>query len=192
MNSALSAIVPVAAALLTGCAASTNSQSASSAVSAPAEATQPDADIVSAGRYSFAGQLSKTQFESMRGTDQVVINCRTQREIDRLDFDQVAILEAGGVVYHHLPMGGADGYSPEAVDAFAAIVRSTDGPILIHCGSGTRARYLYAAYLIRYQNQTPDQAMAAIRELGQGPTSLERLLGERLSLQHTGEPVETQ
>ena len=179
------AALSAAAALMTGCVSATVTTSTSTRPS-PAAAAPADADYFTSGRLTFAGQPSKAQFEALAGTNSIVVNCRTQTEVDRLAYDQVGLLDAAGVDYHHIPMGGAEGYSPEDVDRFAELMRTHDGPILLHCGSGGRVRMLYAAYLIRYQNFTPDQAMDEIALLGQSPSTLERLLGEELSLRHTG------
>lgn len=183
------AILSLGAALLSGCTSTTVSTTTTSQSSSAAVAAAADTDYFTTGRLTFAGQPSKAQFEALAGTNSIVVNCRTQTEVDRLAFDQVGLLDSAGVDYHHIPMGGAEGYSPADVDAFAELMRTHDGPILLHCGSGGRVRMLYAAYLIRYQNFTPDQAMDEIAALGQSPSTLERLLGEELSLQHTGRPL---
>ena len=156
-------------------------------VSAPSDAT-----LHRSGRVILAGQVSPAQFRDLqkRGTYSV-INCRTQREIDRLPFDQAALLGDLGVGYTHLPLGGSDGYSPEDVDAFAEALRAHGGDVLVHCGSGGRVRMLYAAYLVRYEGLSVEEARTRIEPLGQGPSSLERLLGERIRYELTGEPLPT-
>lgn len=164
--------------------------SAEKAGGAPVATVPKDAELHRSGRVILAGQVSPQQFRDLRSRGKYsVINCRTQREIDRLSFDQASLLDELGVGYTHLPLGGSDGYSPEDVEAFAEALRASGGDVLVHCGSGGRVRMLYAAYLVRYEELSVEEARARIEELGQGPSSLERLLGERIRYELTGEPL---
>ena len=168
----------LSAVLFAGCAST----------SAPT-ATSPTAKDLTSSKVTITGQPTRDQFEALENTGTLVINSRTDAERERIDFDQEELLGRINVAYARVPMGGDDGYSPEQVAAFAAVFEAHDGPVLMHCASGGRSRTLYAAYLIEYQGFTPDRAMDAIRTLGQGPSSLERLLGERLSIRRTGQPL---
>lgn len=170
------------AAAVTGCAAPPADDAAAQQETA--------AELHRSGRLIFAGQVTSDQLHELHtvGLD-AVVNCRTQTEMDRLDFDEPALLDALELDYVHLPLGGDDGYSPEDVDAFAAELQRLDGDVLIHCSGGGRVRTLYAAYLVRYEGLTVEQARERLSELGQGPSVLERLLGERLRYELTGEPL---
>lgn len=149
----------------------------------------PTSNALNTSPVTITGQPSPETLRSLEGTGTLVINSRTQSEIDRLDFDQSGILEAANVSYAWVPMGGDAGYTHAQLEAFARAFESHDGPVLMHCASGGRSRTLYAAYLIRYRNFTPDRALDVVRAMGQGPSGLEMLLGERLSIQRTGEPL---
>ncbi len=156
----------------------------------PAAAAPSEATLYRSGRVILAGQLAPEQFRALRTKGPYsVVNCRTQREIDRLAFDQAELLGELGVGYTHLPLGGSDGYSPEDVDAFAEALHAHGGDVLVHCGSGGRVRVLYAAYLVRYEGLSLEAARDRIEELGQKPSSLERLLGERIRYELTGEAL---
>lgn len=157
---------------------------------AQAAAARSDATLYRSGRVILAGQVGAEQFRDLRKRGPYsVINCRTQREVDRLAFDQPGLLDELGVAYTHLPLGGSDGYSPEDVDAFAEALRAHGGDVLVHCSGGGRVRMLYAAYLVRYEGLSVEEARARIEALGQGPSSLERLLGERIRYELTGEAL---
>lgn len=110
-----------------------------------------------------------------------VINLRSRGEVEdpeRTTFDQPAVLRELGVRYEHIPLGGDDGYSPEDVERFDAILREADGDVLVHCASGGRARSMWQAWLISKRGYSAEEADAIARSLGQGPSALERLLGE--------------
>lgn len=175
------AIMSIAAAL-TGCAASAANTTDSSSIRAASVDDLRTTEVYREGRLLFAGQPSREQLLSLAGGGVgTVINLRTQAEMDRLPFDEAALFEAIGVEYIHIPLG-REGYEPATVEAFAEALERSPGDVLIHCGSGGRARTVYAAYLIRRQGLTPGDATKRIRELGQPPSSLERLLGEDLEL----------
>ncbi|MEM7628285.1 MAG: sulfur transferase domain-containing protein [Planctomycetota bacterium] len=110
-----------------------------------------------------------------------VVNLRSRAEVEdpeRVTFDQAGELRTLGARYEHIPLGGADGYSPEDVERFDAILREADGDVLVHCASGGRARSMWQAWLISKRGYSAEEADAIARSLGQGPSALERLLGE--------------
>jgi uncharacterized protein (TIGR01244 family) len=76
-----------------------------------------------------------------------VVNLRSQAETAALSFDPAAEAAARGLRYSAIPMGGADGVSPDIVDQLAEILRDAEGPVVLHCRTGSRAAHAYAAYL---------------------------------------------
>ncbi len=150
-----------------------------------------DAELHRSGRVILSGQVSQSQLHDLQAQGvQAVVNCRTQGEMDGLSFDEPGVLDELSMGYTHLPLGGDDGYSPADVDAFAAALKDHDGDVLVHCSRGGRVRTLYTAYLVRYQGYSVDDARRHVQALGdQGPTSIERLLGERVRYELTGEPL---
>ncbi|MEO1008820.1 MAG: sulfur transferase domain-containing protein [Planctomycetota bacterium] len=140
-------------------------------------------------RWRIAGQPMPSDYalQAQDGTA-LVVNLRTQEEIDRLDFDPAAEAEARGMRYVHLPMGGDIGYDATQVDAFAAAIDGVDGPVLVHCASGGRARHLWAAYLVEHEGLPVGEAMLRMEEVGGNPALMERLLGHRLNYT-IGEPL---
>lgn len=179
--SVTSVSLTLTAALLTGCTATQQPTT-------NLTQTQP----LNNSRVTITGQPTAEQLNNLKGTNTLVINSRTDAESSRIDFNQQELLNQINVDYARVPMGGDNGYTPDQVAAFAAAFEAHDGPVLMHCASGGRSRTLYAAYLIEYKNFSPDRAMDVIRAMGQGPSGLEMLLGERLSIQRTGKALPTE
>ncbi|MGD1915863.1 MAG: beta-lactamase hydrolase domain-containing protein [Phycisphaerales bacterium] len=180
-------LVVLASLALQGCAAS---RSASQAEAADDE-FKP-ITVHSWDRWRIAGQPVPADLDrSARSGTTTVINLRTQAEIDRLDFDPAAETEARGMRYVHIPMGGDDGYTTEQVGALASAMDGVEGPVLLHCASGGRARLLWAAYQIDHEGVPVDEAMLRMQEVGGQPTAMERLLGRRIYYR-LGEPLESE
>lgn len=134
-----------------------------------------------------SGQPDEAELVELR--DQgvtTIINLRSTGEMDRLEraetgaFNEAIVVETAGMEYVHIPLGGDDGYSPEDLEAFAAAIEKPGGRVLVHCGSGGRARSMWAAYLISERGYTPAEAEAVIQTLGDRPSAMERLLGREV------------
>jgi len=110
-----------------------------------------------------------------------VINMRTVEEMKELKFYEDYLLEKAGITYTLIPIGGEDNpYSPEKLAEFAAAMQNNEGKILLHCRSGHRASEMWASYLVKYKNKTPDEALEMVSDLGWWPMPMEALLGEKL------------
>ena len=139
-------------------------------------------------RIILAGQPTVADLAAWRAQGvTTVFNLRTPTEMDDravVPYDEAAQAAALGLDYSHQPIGGkAHPYRPEVLDAFAAAMASSEGPVLLHCGTGVRAGLLYAAYAVKHLGQTPDQAMRDLEPLGLWPLPLEQLTGIELSLE---------
>jgi uncharacterized protein (TIGR01244 family) len=99
-----------------------------------------------------AGQPTERALRELRAQGvATVVNLRSPEEMTRsVTFDEAALVASLGMRYVHLPMRGTPEfpYAPEAVKAFAAAMRETDGKLLLHCTIAWRASHLWAAYLI--------------------------------------------
>ncbi|WP_291844948.1 sulfur transferase domain-containing protein [Maricaulis sp.] len=78
----------------------------------------------------------------------IVINSRTHEETASLPFDMAAAVAARGMHYVEMPIGGSHGAGPALTRALGEILQADDGPVVMHCRSGTRSAHLYAAHLI--------------------------------------------
>ena len=177
-------LLALATCTITGCA--TNAPKQGAAVSAP----EPEpVEVYAWDRWRISAQPGTDDLDriALSGVT-LVINLRTQPEIDRLDFDPEAEAEARDMDYIHIPMGGDDGYTPEQVDALAQAIDGVQGPVLLHCASGGRARTLWAAYQMKYEGVPLSEATRRMQEVGGQPSTLEQLLGHRLECT-LGEPL---
>jgi len=94
----------------------------------------------------------------------VVINSRTQSEMDDLGFNENDQLKRRGMDYGMVEIGKGHDYSPEKLAAFNDLmIANSDKKMVLHCRSGHRSSQLYAAWLIKYQGKTEDEALKIIQ-----------------------------
>jgi uncharacterized protein (TIGR01244 family) len=139
------------------------------------------------GRVFIAGQPDEDAFKRFRDLGvSVVVNLRPDEEMDnrdRVPFDENALLAELELEYIQIPLGGEKHpYTKEAVDRFAEILDSHPGPVLLHCTVAWRASYLWAAYLVLYQDFALEAALARGEAIAISPPPLEGLLGRDLTL----------
>lgn len=142
---------------------------------------KPTTRVHTDGRFHLSGQPDKETLKRLAADGvTTIISCRTDTEMDRLDFDQPAFLEGLGLNYIHIPMGGHDEYAPHQLQRLASALAESDDPVLIHCASGGRARTLWMAYLIRHENIDVNDAIQRSLDMGAKPSSLQRILGTNI------------
>ena len=78
----------------------------------------------------------------------IVINSRSNQETQSLPFDLEAAVTSRGMRYIEMPIGGPHGADPAHTTALIEILANSDGPVVMHCRSGTRSSHIYAAYLM--------------------------------------------
>jgi uncharacterized protein (TIGR01244 family) len=143
------------------------------------------------GEVLIGAQPAAGDFAALRAAGVTrVFNLRTAEEMAGVGFDEAAAASAAGMSYAQSPVGGAAGFTPEVLEAFAREMEAADGKVLLHCASGNRAGNLYAAWLVRYQGKTPDAAFREVAPLGLWPLPMERLLGRPLRIDYA-EPAAT-
>lgn len=160
-------------------------------IAAPAPAPAPpfEARLVRDGGVLIAPQPLAADLEALgaKGVRRV-INLRTPEEMSALGFDAAAVAASNGMAYTLLPIAGNAGFTPAALDAFSAAMAAGEGAVLLHCASGTRAAHLYAAWLVREQGLSPEDAMRRVGPLGLWPLPMERLLDKPLRLDYGEAP----
>ena len=93
-----------------------------------------------------------------------VINTRTEKEMQSLDFDAAGLTHQHGMHHNLIQVGEGHPYTPAKLVEFDALMKQHQGQkMLLHCRSGHRASQLYAAWLIKYQGKTPAEALQAIQ-----------------------------
>lgn len=136
------------------------------------------------GPVLIGGQPAAADFEALRAAGVTrVFNLRTAEEMAAVGFDEAALAAASGMAYAQSPVGGAGGFTPAVLEAFAREMDAADGKLLLHCASGNRAGNLYAAWLVRYRGKTPAEAYREVAPLGLWPLPMERLLGRPLEIE---------
>jgi len=140
--------------------------------------------IYSEGRYHFSAQpdVDTLRDEIKKSGVTTVVNFRRDVEMESVPFDEQLVVEDAGATYVHIPLGGGlgdePGYDPEDVDRLAEVLKDAEGNVLLHCASGGRARTIWTAYLIKHEGLTEEEATRRAQQVGQEPSSLDRLLGK--------------
>jgi len=140
-------------------------------------------------RVIIAGQPTEAELRSLsqRGISSVV-NVRTPEEMKdstEFSFDEAKLVQEKNIAYTNLPIGGEKyPYRPEVLEAFANILKAGTDTVLLHCKSGGRARWLYAAYEVKYLGKSPDEVVRSLERYGGWPLPLEKLSGIPLRLEN--------
>jgi uncharacterized protein (TIGR01244 family) len=139
------------------------------------------------GRVLIGGQPNEAALKAIRDLGvTAVVNLRTPAEMndrERVPFDEAAAVAELGMDYVHIPLGGDDHpYTSQAVEQFAAVLEGHPGPVLLHCTVAWRASYMWAAYLILYQDLPLESALERGEAIAINPPPLEGLLGRPLTL----------
>jgi protein tyrosine phosphatase (PTP) superfamily phosphohydrolase (DUF442 family) len=138
-------------------------------------------------RIIIAGQPTESEIRSLsqRGISHVV-NVRSPEEMNdstQVNFDEAKLVQEIHISYDNLPIGGEKyPYRPEVLEAFAKIMQVSKDSVLLHCKAGGRARWLYAAYEVKYLGKSPDEVMRSLERYGFWPLPLEKLTGIPLSI----------
>lgn len=184
------ALLPI---VMTGCSLDLNvyetadkesSLTSETAQSAAAPKPIEPPTIHTEGRYRFSAQPDKETLRDEITANNVttVINFRRDSEMESVPFDEARIIEDLGADYIHIPLGGGvgdePGYDPEDVDRLAEVLQNSEGNVLLHCASGSRARTIWTAYLIKHEGLSEAEAIERAQRVGQQPSSLDRLLGK--------------
>lgn len=127
------------------------------------------ARFVSVGDDMFiGGQPTEKALRDLRARGvTTVVNLRMPEEMERVGFDEAALVKELGMRYVHIPMRGtpANPYGPKELDTFAAAMASAEGKVLLHCTVAWRASHLWAAYLIRERHVPVATALSQARTI---------------------------
>ncbi len=113
-------------------------------------ARQPRDGVVSGGQPSLE-QLRKAKEAGFV----TVINLRTEGEKGAKKDE----IEGLGFTYRSLPISGDD-VKEESARALWALLEESEGPILLHCGSGNRVGALFALGAFHIEGQSAEEALA--------------------------------
>jgi protein tyrosine phosphatase (PTP) superfamily phosphohydrolase (DUF442 family) len=136
-------------------------------------------------RVIIAGQPTEQEIRSLKSRGILhVFNLRSLEEMKSLNFDEPALLKELGIEYVNVPVSGdLYPYRTEVLDAFASLMEANKDTVLLHCRSGGRARWLYAAYEIKYLKRTPDDVIRSLESIKAWPLPVEQLTGIPLKIE---------
>lgn len=121
------------------------------------------------GRVIVMGQPSEAQLRAFaEDGGRTVINLRTQREIEAMDFDQSALMDELGLRYVWMPMGGSQLDLAKVEEFGDALGFDDEQAVLLHCASGGRASGMWAAHLAVNEGVDDMTAVARGQRVGLG------------------------
>ncbi len=140
-------------------------------------------NLFSDGDIYFAGWPTEQGMRMLaaRGV-RTVIALKTADQIQEArGYDPRALAKALGINLVIIPVR-PDSFRPADVDAFAAALDGSSGPVLVHCGSSNTVGGVWAAYLAGKRGLEVDKALEVGRAAGlkDGPMgdAAERVAGE--------------
>ncbi len=139
------------------------------------------------GRVYIGGQPDEDALRALPGRGiTAVINLRTAGEMgdtNKVPFDEAVLVNNLGMEYVWIPLGDREHpYSPAVVDSFAAALERHPGPVLLHCRSGSRVSYVWAAYLVRHRGWDVSKAYARGEAIGIRRSGFSRLLDKKMKM----------
>jgi uncharacterized protein (TIGR01244 family) len=115
------------------------------------------------------------EFLAAQGYNTVI----STRAPDEIDWDEAAAVEALGLRFVNIPMPGPEVViTDENVAAFDEVMRSGEGRMLLHCGSGNRVAGLWGVWLAEHEDIDPAEALR-LAELA-GMTRMRPVVEQRL------------
>jgi uncharacterized protein (TIGR01244 family) len=133
---------------------------------------------VADGHLFTSGQPSHDQLKQLNKAGIVhVVNLRPKSE---QSWDEQAAIEALGMHYHNIPIGGLNDLTTDNAKALAQLFTAIGAqPSLLHCASGNRVGALVAVMEAELKGKSVDDAIAEGRRWGL--TRLAPLVRDKLS-----------
>ncbi|MGN6527313.1 MAG: beta-lactamase hydrolase domain-containing protein [Burkholderiaceae bacterium] len=108
----------------------------------------------------------------------MVVNLRPAAEM--AGRNEAAEVAGAGMAYVGIPVAGPDAVDADNARRLWTLLKSTPGPVFVHCASGNRAGALLALGAAQSGGMAPEAALEFGRKAGLG--SLEPVVRERLGL----------
>lgn len=147
----------------------------------PALAAAPAFPELRPGLHA-GGQPSAAQLRELAGQGVTTVIDLRQPGEDR-GFDETAVAESLGLRYVRIPVADADDLQAANVRAVYNALQQSQGPVLLHCGSGNRAGAVLTLVNAQHENAGATQALELGRQAGL--RSLEAATRERLGVADT-------
>ena len=94
--------------------------------------------------------------------------------MDQLPFNERAIVEAAGMKYVHVPLGGEPPTSPQLVAVMTALAGAHHHRVLFHCTSSNHVGYVWALYRAQQDEMSPEAAIQEGKKAGMRSPVLEQ------------------
>jgi len=132
--------------------------------------------------HAFAGLLTSGQ-PTVAGLEaaaalgvRTVLNNRKDSELEKVPFDERAVVEGLGMSYVRIPWGGPEELTDEVLDRSLAFLREAERPALYHCASANRVGAAFAAWRALDHGVELEQALAEGRKIGLRTAALEPIV----------------
>ncbi len=126
------------------------------------------------GKIYFGGQPPEADLKTFSDKGvKVVINLRSDGELEGLGFDEGKTVKGLGMKYHHVPMGRD---VPEPADLkriFSVLDKAGEAPVLLHCASSNRVGMIWSIYRAKRSGMSLEEAIAEGRAAGMKSEALE-------------------
>lgn len=134
------------------------------------------------GNYFIGPQPKPNDFANLKDAGiSHVINFRTPGEMEGLEFSEEDGLDALGIQYSTIPVGGDEyGYTPSHLTQLDEILKNNNGKVLLHCGSGYRASVITVAWLVKQKGMPLSEAL--LHAEGWWPLHLQKVMDQEYTL----------
>ncbi len=134
------------------------------------------------GKIYFGGQPQEADFKMFaRQGIQTVINLCTSTEMEKLAFDELAVVNKAGMKYVHVPID----HEPLTQDGLRTILALLDDAprnhVLLHCASSNRVGYVWALYRARRHGFSLEAAIQDGKKAGMRAPILTEWLRQALA-----------
>ncbi|MEX0877200.1 MAG: M20/M25/M40 family metallo-hydrolase [Phycisphaerales bacterium] len=126
-------------------------------------------DMPREGRMVFSPQPTPEELHAFaEAGGRVVVNMRTDAEMAEVGFDEEQVVRDLGMHYVRIPTDAGTFGEPLA-EQFQQMLESTQGPVLAHCATGSRAAMVYGLYLIEGEGLDREAGVERAQSLGMRP-----------------------
>ena len=141
----------------------------------------PNSSAADAKVY-FAGQPASEDFAEYAKLDvKIVINLRTQAEMDKLAFNEAEAVKAAGMEYVNVPFASGTPPTDAALAKIFSYLKIDGGSkVLLHCATSNRAGMVWSLYR-GSSGVGVDDAVAEGKAAGMKNPALEKAVRERLA-----------
>lgn len=131
----------------------------------------------------FAGQPSAADIAQYAKLGvKTIVNLRSPAEMERAGFDEAATANAAGIKYLNVPVGSTMPTDGDLAKIYAALNRSGDGKVLMHCASSNRVGMVWAMFRGTQHGVAGEAALGEGKAAGMRAPALEKLAREKLGV----------